>query len=162
MHHMTKFWLMMGHVSSCGPIGSCYLSLESKLCHCRSCFSCCCDKYLTIGRKKGGGRRKGREKKRRVGGRVYFGSQFRGTQSIFTGRQQYPVNWAKGESKSAFISLPLTSMNYYVARWLPLLSPPSLATSFPHRFLLLFILSANPTYPFFCLAIGHSVLFFFF
>lgn len=134
--------------------------MESKLCHCRSCFSCCCDKYLTIGRKKGEGGGSRRKKKRRVGGRVYFGSQFRGTQSIFAGRQQHPVEWAKGESKSAFISLPLTSMNCCVARWLPLLSSPSLATSsFPHRFRLLFILSANPTYPFSALLLAIQLFF---
>lgn len=42
MHHMAKFWLTMGHISSCGLKGSCPLSLEGELCHCRSYFSWCC------------------------------------------------------------------------------------------------------------------------
>lgn len=31
MHCMTKFWLMMGHIFNCGPVGSCHLSLVSEL-----------------------------------------------------------------------------------------------------------------------------------
>lgn len=58
MHHMEKFWLTMGHICSCGPIGFCHLSLVSELCH----FSCHCDRNLTVGRE--GGRKEGRKRGR--------------------------------------------------------------------------------------------------